>query len=61
MLSDELRHQDANRRIGAEELVVVERKGRGLTESYHEVRVDPKVPVGSMVRARLQLGSCVVL
>lgn len=60
-LSDELRHQDANRRIGAEELVVVERKGRGLTESYHEVRVDPKVPVGSMVRARLQLGSCVVL
>ena len=60
-LSDELRSLDVKNRIGTEELVVVERKGRGLTESYHEVRVSPKVPVGSMVRARLERGSCVVL
>lgn len=60
-LSDELRSQDALRRAGSEELVVVERRGRGLTESYHEVRIDSKTPVGSMVRARLQHGSCVVL
>ncbi|MDO5117664.1 MAG: MiaB/RimO family radical SAM methylthiotransferase [Eggerthellaceae bacterium] len=60
-LSDELRKEDAESRIGDEELVVVERAGRGLTESYHEVRVSKKVPLGSMVRARIERGSCVVL
>lgn len=60
-LSDELRNQDRENRLGTEELLLVERKGRALTESYHEVRVNPMVPVGSMVRARLTNGVSVVL
>jgi len=61
VLSDELREQDVDGRFGDEELVIVERAGRGLTESYHEVKVSRNVPLGSMVRARIERGSCVVL
>ncbi len=48
-LSDELRRADRARRAGTHEMVVVEELGHGCTESYHEVALDPRIPVGSMV------------
>ena len=54
----ELAERDALSRVGDEELVVVERAGRGTSESYHTVVFDPRgddAPrVGEIARMRLE-------
>ena len=37
--------------LGTEQLVVVERRGRGVTGGLFDVRLDPTVAVGTLVRA----------
>lgn len=48
-LSDQLRVADYQNRISTKEFVLVEQCGVGMTESYHEVAVDPHLPAGSLV------------
>ncbi len=53
-LGKELSLDDARRRLGSEELVLVERVGRGTSESYHRVTWNGACPpVGSLVPVRL--------
>ena len=47
-----MRRQAALDRIGKEDLVVVERKGRGVTGGLLDVHVDPSLPIGSLIRVR---------
>ncbi|WP_246824712.1 hypothetical protein [Olsenella sp. HMSC062G07] len=51
-LARDLRREAARARLGTEELVVVESRGRGVTGGLFDVRVSPAAQVGSMVRAR---------
>lgn len=53
IVSDELRAADFSRRVGSEELVVVE-DDCALTESYHEIAVPPHVAPGALVPAVLE-------
>ena len=53
-LADELRVADAQKRLGTTELVLVESKGRGMTESYFEVNMPQEVQRGALVPMRLQ-------
>ena len=57
-IASELATQDALSRVGDEELVVVERAGRGTSESYHTVVFDPRgddAPrAGEIARMRLE-------
>ncbi len=48
-LSEELRARDFDRRIGTEELVLVEDGLRATTESYHEIIVADTLPAGALV------------
>lgn len=51
-LGARLAREDALRRVGTCEQVIVERPGRGTSESYHPVRLDADIPVGSLVTLR---------
>ncbi len=54
-LSDEMRLEDAERRLGSKEAVIIEHKGQGTSESYHKVKVsnlDESVQVGDLVLAQ---------
>lgn len=53
LLADELRASDFSRRLGTDELVLVEQDGRGMTESYYEVPVPAASPVGSLIELPL--------
>lgn len=46
----ELRAQDRKRRVGTSEYVLVESGGVGMSESYHRVSVDDKLPVGETLQ-----------
>ena len=48
-LGDTLRHEAYEGRHGTRELVLVEGDGRGMTESYFEIPVDPALRPGSLV------------
>lgn len=52
-LGKRLALEDMQRRVGTEELVIVERTGRATSESYHEVAVPADLQPGALVRARL--------
>ena len=52
-LAGRLAEVDARSRVGNTELVVVERGGRGTSESYHSVVFDDEVKEGELVEARL--------
>lgn len=54
-LADTMRQADLAQRAGSSELVVVEERGRGCTESYHEVALSPDEPVGAMVPYRFAI------
>lgn len=51
-LGARLAREDALARVGTCEQVIVERPGRGTSESYHPVRLDADIPVGSLVTLR---------
>lgn len=51
-LSQRMRTRAAQNRLGREDLVVVERRGRGVTGGLLDVRLDPSLPVGSLVWVR---------
>ncbi len=48
-LGFELAAHDRRMRVGSTELVLVERPGRGTSESYHTVRLDESIPCGQLV------------
>lgn len=52
-LGRELAFQDAARRAGTRERVLVERTGRGTTESYHTARVPDTLETGELVELTL--------
>lgn len=54
-LGDELRARDLARRAGTTELVLVERRGRGTSESYHELAVPCKHAPGLLVPMTLPI------
>lgn len=45
----ELAACDRRMRVGSTELVLVERPGRGTSESYHTVKLDENIPCGQLV------------
>ena len=45
----ELAAYDRRMRVGSTELVLVERPGRGTSESYHTVKLDENIPCGQLV------------
>ncbi|WP_454946157.1 tRNA (N(6)-L-threonylcarbamoyladenosine(37)-C(2))-methylthiotransferase MtaB [Cryptobacterium curtum] len=53
-LAREVRWQEATRRIGTSEDVLVESHGLGMSESYYPVSVDPAIPRGSLARMHLK-------
>ena len=50
-LARSMRLEAASMLLGTEQLVVVERRGRGVTGGLFDVRLDPAVAVGALVRA----------
>ena len=52
-LADEMRLGQARRLVGTEDLLLVEHPGRAVTSGLFDVLVDPALPVGSLVRARI--------
>jgi threonylcarbamoyladenosine tRNA methylthiotransferase MtaB len=46
------RHRDALGRVGTQEAVLVETRGRGTSESYHKVAVSPDAKIGSLIFVR---------
>lgn len=52
-LGRELAFQDAARRAGTRERILVERTGRGTTESYHSARVPDTLETGELVELTL--------
>lgn len=53
-LGDRMRREDAAARVGAKELVVIEREGQGTSGSYHEVLL-PDAPYGARGLVRAQI------
>lgn len=53
-LGRELALEDARRRLGSIEAVIVERPGRGTAESFHEVRFSAPLEEGSLLPMRLE-------
>ncbi|MBE6466083.1 tRNA (N(6)-L-threonylcarbamoyladenosine(37)-C(2))-methylthiotransferase MtaB [Denitrobacterium detoxificans] len=53
-LGDELRMQEARKRLGSRELVLVEQNGLGTTESYYQVKLDGSFPDSGLVSCELQ-------
>ena len=45
--------EDARSRLGCTETAVVERPGRGTSESFHELRFSDELPLGELVHMRL--------
>lgn len=52
-LGERLALADMERRIGTVEQVIVERPGLGTSESYHAVRCDAKLPLGTLASLEL--------
>lgn len=52
-LASRMRQAEAGRMVGSEQLVLVEHEGRGVTGGLFDLHLDPSVPVGSLVRARV--------
>lgn len=52
-LAKELRHTDAQSRVGTKELVLVEAHGKGMSESYYEVSMPASAKQGSLVSCTL--------
>lgn len=52
-LGKTLAHADMEQRIGGVETVIVERPGRGTTESFHEIRFAENLPIGSLVEMEI--------
>lgn len=50
-LARSMRLEAASMLLGTEQLVVVERRGRGVTGGLFDVRLDPAVAAGTLVRA----------
>lgn len=50
-LARRMRRSEAERMVGSEQLVLVDRAGRGVTGGLFDLHLDPSVPVGSLVRA----------
>lgn len=57
-LGDELRMLDYRGRAGQFEHVLVERQGRGMSESYYEVPVDSSLPRGELVYLPMPAEPC---
>jgi len=57
-LSEELRVLDYAKRVGIEELVLVEQQGRGMSESYYELNLPEGLEKGSLVSMRLPSQPC---
>ena len=53
-LAAELRSADAQKRLGTTELVLVESKGRGMSESYYEVHMPLEAQRGALLPVCLQ-------
>jgi threonylcarbamoyladenosine tRNA methylthiotransferase MtaB len=53
-LAQELTRLDLAARVGTRERVLVERSGRGMSESYHQVRVDAQLPPGSLIMMQFE-------
>lgn len=51
-LGEKMALADMQRRVGTVETVVVERPGRGTSESFHEVRFSEQLELGSLVSMR---------
>ena len=47
-LAAQMRQQDQQRRLDTSEYVLVERRGRGTSESYHQVETPPDAVIGSL-------------
>lgn len=52
-LGHRLSLEDARSRLGCTETAVVERPGRGTSESFHELRFSDELPLGELVHMRL--------
>lgn len=52
-LARRMRHAEAERLVGTEQLVVVQYPGRGISGGLFDVLVDPSAPVDSLVRVRV--------
>ncbi|MGN0077982.1 MAG: MiaB/RimO family radical SAM methylthiotransferase [Coriobacteriales bacterium] len=52
-LGRQLSLEDARSRLGCVETAVVERPGRGTSESFHELRFSDELPLGELVHMRL--------
>lgn len=52
-LGRQLSLEDARSRLGCVETAVVERPGRGTSESFHELRFSDDLPLGELVHMRL--------
>ena len=52
-LGRQLSLEDARSRLGCVETTVVERPGRGTSESFHELRFSDDLPLGELVHMRL--------
>lgn len=52
-LARRMRRAEAERMVGSEQLVLVEQEGRGVTGGLFDLHLDPSVPAGSLVRARV--------
>ena len=48
-LAASMQRQDMAERIGTVEAVLIEKEGRGTSESYHHVETSAKVPAGSLI------------
>ncbi len=57
-LAEELRVLDYAKRVGTEELVLVEQQGRGMSESYYELHLPEGLEKGSLVSMRLPSHPC---
>lgn len=54
LLASELRMEDAKRRLGSTELVLVESEGHGMSESYFDVRMPHAAKRGSLAPVSLR-------
>jgi threonylcarbamoyladenosine tRNA methylthiotransferase MtaB len=52
-LAREMRHAQAAALVGRDDLVIVQYPGRAVTGGLFDVRLDPSIPVDSLVRVRL--------
>lgn len=60
-LANAMRSEQMNLLVGTEDFVVVQSAGKAVSGGLYDVQVDPKIPVGSMVRVRFASASDRVL